>query len=207
MLIKNLKFLLCFAFLTSCIFVKNNDNKDEDRPAQQVQLTPKPVIIMSDELVRSSAGDMIAFLPQEWLFFDDEKKAPAEVFAIAVNRDYNLQAVFSEIRKTPQLEEKYNTGGLIGLADYCYDKKSKKTAGAVQIMSAITEIEQGTHRFAKYEISNSGGLTFVKSAVFKSNIDNFYEFSLIPMDIMGKPALGKEYYDAVFNSILATIKY
>ena len=54
--------------LQSCLFVKAPEQKG--RTGEDVDLSPLPEITMGDELVRSRPGDMIALLPEGWLFLD-----------------------------------------------------------------------------------------------------------------------------------------
>ncbi|TAL67908.1 MAG: hypothetical protein EPN82_12550 [Bacteroidetes bacterium] len=172
-----------------------------------VNLSPKPEIPMSDKLVRSKKGDIIAFLPQDWFFVDVEEKASADVFAVAVNPDYTLSAVFSTIRKNEVTDSVVIKEGLLGLARTSLSYHENKTAGAVKQLGRYSLIQLGTMSFAKYNFSNSSGALVTQTAVFKSSINQYYEFSLIPMNISGKPLPAQNEIDKIFNSIIATIQY
>ncbi|HLP27748.1 MAG TPA: hypothetical protein VK147_03845, partial [Candidatus Didemnitutus sp.] len=71
----------------SCLFVKAPEQKTD---VQNVALSPQPEIEMSDELVRTRAGDMIALMPKGWVFLDSKGDASADIVAIAVDPDYTL---------------------------------------------------------------------------------------------------------------------
>lgn len=202
---KYLYILTIMTFLNSCIIVKEKDQKEEVKTS--ISLSPKPEIEMSEQMVRTGIGDMIAFLPKDWFFVDGEDKAPAEVYAIAVNPDYSLCAVFSEIRKNEEIDEIVKKENLLGLGRISYEKLNKKSGGTVQLIGKFQNIVLGQKNFVKYEISNSAGAITSKVIVFQSEMKNYYQFTLIPMDVQGKPIPPKEELNKIFNSILATIKY
>jgi hypothetical protein len=202
---KYLYILTLISILNSCIIVKEKEQKEEVKTS--ISLSPKPEIDMSDQMVRSTLGDMIAFLPKDWFFVDGEDKAPAEVYAIAVNPDYSLCAVFSEIRKNDEIDEIVKKESLMGLARLSYEKHNKKSAGSVQLVGKFQNMVLGQKNFVKYEISNSNGAITSKVIVFQSDMNHYYQFTLIPMDIQGKPIPPKEEINKIFNSILATIRY
>lgn len=206
MIIKIIYFFLIFSiiFTSGCIVVKHRTVADE---VTLVNLSPKPEIPMSDKLVRSKKGDIIAFLPQDWFFVDVEEKASADVFAVAVNPDYTLSAVFSTIRKNEVTDSVVIKEGLLGLARTSLSYHENKTAGAVKQLGRYSLIQLGTMSFAKYNFSNSSGALVTQTAVFKSSINQYYEFSLIPMNISGKPLPAQNEIDKIFNSIIATIQY
>ena len=86
---KHLKYiyiiLLLPVILNSCLIVKYPESKEVH---STISLSPKPEIPMSDILVRSKQGDMIAFLPKDWFYVNVFEKASADVFAVAVNPEY-----------------------------------------------------------------------------------------------------------------------
>ncbi|MCX6148096.1 MAG: hypothetical protein NTW25_12745 [Candidatus Kapabacteria bacterium] len=202
---KYLYILTLISILNSCIIVKEKEQKEEVKTS--ISLSPKPEIDMSDQMVRSTLGDMIAFLPKDWFFVDGEDKAPAEVYAIAVNPDYSLCAVFSEIRKNDEIDEIVKKESLMGLARLSYEKHNKKSAGSVQLVGKFQNMVLGQKNFVKYEISNSNGAITSKVIVFQSDMNHYYQFTLIPMDVQGKPIPPKDEINKIFNSILATIRY
>jgi hypothetical protein len=196
--------LLLLSTLNSCFFVKVADNEE---PPQTYTYTPKPEIDMSEEQVRSRAGDFIAFLPKDWFFIDHEEKASSDIFAIASNPDYTLSAVFANIRDTEIPKELITKEGLYGLARTCFDKKMKKTAGNIKQVGKYTLIESGNHSFVVYEFTNNTGNVSTLSAVFISSLDKYYEFSIVPMEFTGRQIPTKNDIKKIFNSILATIQY
>ncbi len=201
---KYIAFILILTLMSGCIVVKHKTMVEEN---VEVTLNPKPEIPMSDKLVRSKKGDMIAFLPKDWFFVDVEEKASADIFAVAVNPDYTLSAVFSIIKKNDITDSIVAKEGLLGLARICLDRHEKKTAGAVKQVGKYTTIHLGTLSFTKFDFSNSSGSMVSQSAVFKSSINQYYEYSLIPMNITGKPLPSQIEIDKIFRSIMTTIQY
>ncbi|HEX3074826.1 MAG TPA: hypothetical protein VHP30_14530 [Ignavibacteriales bacterium] len=186
-----------------CIIVKNDGG--DDTPVV-LNLSPKPEIPMSDELVRSKKGDMIALLPQGWHYLNVEEDASSDIIAVAVNPDYNLSAVFSTIRNSDELDEVVTREGLLGLARQSLANHAKKTAGAVKQVGKYSTINMGSQSFAQYEFSNGSPL-ITKAVVFISSIDEYYEFALIPMNVSGKPLPSQPEIDKIFRSILTTVQY
>lgn len=190
--------------LNGCIIVKEKEAEDY---THIVNISPKPEIEMGDDIVRSKLGDMIAFLPKDWSFLDVEDKAPGEVFAVAVNQDYTLSAVFSEIRKNPGTEQTVEKEGLFGLARICLEKHQNKTAGAVKQVGKTSTVNIGPLQFCKYEFAATGGAIATQAVVFVSSVNEYYEFALVPMDFRAKPLPAQADIDKIFRSILATIQY
>jgi hypothetical protein len=200
-----IKILLILAIITlhSCIIVKNDTG--EDKPLV-LNLSPKPEIPMSDELVRSKAGDMIAFLPKGWFLIDVEEKASNDIIAVAVNPEYTLSAVFSSIRNSDELDNVVAKEGVLGLARYSLSKHSKKTAGAVRQVGKYSTINMGPFSFGEYEFTTGGSMS-TKVAVFVSSVDEYYEFALMPMNVSGRAMPGAPDLEKVFRSVLTTIQY
>jgi hypothetical protein len=201
---KYFSFILLITLFTGCIVVKHRTMVEENI---EVTLSPKPEIPMSDILVRSKKGDMIAFLPKDWFFIDVEEKASADVFAVAVNPEYTLSAVFSTIKKNEITDSIVAKESLLGLARISLDHHEKKTAGAIKQIGIYTTIHLGPLSFTKYDFSNSSGSLVTQTAVFKSSINQYYEFSLIPMNITGKPLPTQIEIDKIYRSIMTTIQY
>jgi hypothetical protein len=199
-----LPFLILF-LLSSCIIVKNTFNEDAILP--KINLSPKPEIEMSDEIVRSPKGDVIAFIPKDWFFVNIEEEASSDIIAMAVNPDYTAAAVFSSIRKTNIAEDIYQKDGLIGLARMSFDKRQKKSGGTVILNNNYNTLQIGALSFAKYEFSSPSINLISKTVVFKTEFDEYYEFSLIPMNITGKPLPDNSEFEKIFRSILSTIQY
>ena len=190
-------------FINSCIIVKN----DEESRVQKITLSPKPVIPMSDELVRSKAGDMISNIPEGWFFVEVEDKLSADIFSVAVNPDYTLAAVFSSYRKSGKNNDVVLKEGLLGLARLAYDKRFNKSGGSLKQYGKYSTLELGTLNFGRYDFLNEETNYPASSVVFISSLDNYYEFSLIPLKINQKMPPSKDDFENIFKSILATIQY
>jgi len=97
--------------------------------------------------------------------------------------------------------------GMLGVAKHSYTFKANKTGGKAQLSTDYQILEAGNLSFGKYEYSTTGGALLAKTAVFKTSLQNYYEFTLIPTDVIGKPYPSQLEQDKIFNSIVATIKY
>jgi hypothetical protein len=204
----NLNIIISLSFIfffTSCIIVKNVEKEEEADVVENQAL--KPEIAMSDITLLSQQGDMLAFLPKDWFFIDVTADASADVFAMAVNPDYTLGAIFSSIRKNELTDGAYLTEGLIGLARLSFEKHKRKTAGAAAQNGDFSLIQNGILKFAKFEFTTGNNMFPVIAAVFKTEIDQYYEFSLMPMNITGKPIPDKQEREKIFRSIMAMIQY
>ncbi|MFP4528358.1 MAG: hypothetical protein ACLFQX_07390 [Candidatus Kapaibacterium sp.] len=187
-----------------CIVVKHPDKPDV---APTVNLSPKPEIDMSDNLVRSERGDMIAFLPKGWFFIDVDMDVSSDVFAVAVNPDYTMGVVFSYIKSNDRTEQIVGKEGLLGLARLTFARHEQKTAGGVKLAGKYSEIEMGKNKFAQFKFAANPGDMATRAAVFRSSIGNYYEFALSPMDIKGEKIPTDEEFDRIFRSVLTTIQY
>lgn len=206
MKLMNIKYILFAALLvlSSCIVVKHDEQSDV---TPIVTLSPKPEIEMSDLLVRSKQGDLIALMPKDWFFVDVNDRASADVFAIAVNPEYSLSAVFAQIRPGSNSEDILNNEGLLGLARMSLNNKSKRTAGGIRQSGKFSPIEIGTKKFVSYDYTTSNGLINSRAIVFISTLNNYYEFALMPMDITSKPKPDSLEFDRIFRSIVSTIEF
>jgi len=208
-MIKTLKILLVIFvavfLLNGCIVVKNEDESKEYVPV--LHLSPQPDIPMSDVMIRSTQGDMLAFLPKDWFLVNVEESAPTDVIAVSVNPEYSMSAIFSQIRKTPQMDTTVAKEGLLALARLALDKRAKKTAGSVKHIGKYSTINMGPRIFAMYEFTNSDSSMTGTSAVFKSTLNEYYEMTVIPINLKGIVVPAKSDIDKVFNSILTTIHY
>ena len=197
--------LFLLQLLSGCIIIKHDS--DSNVEYQPLVLSPKPEIPMSDILVRSDRGDMIAFLPKDWFFIDLEDKASSEIFAVAVNPDYTLSLVFSLKKANARNDQIIEQEGLLGLARICFEKRQKKTAAAVKAVGKPYKIKFGNLEFVVYEFSSTGGAIRSKAAVFISSIGQSYEVAIVPMDFRGRPIPDKDEINKIFNSVLATVQY
>lgn len=200
--------ILFFLFIaSSCIVVKNDTYIEDSTEKQVINLSPKPLIPMSDELVRSSDGDMIAFLPKDWFFVNVLNETSAEVIAVAVNEDYTLSAVFSRMSPSSENNNIIRREGVIGLARIFYEKKLNKSAGSIKKIGNISKIELGPLEFGQYRYTAPSSADKCRSAVFMSNSGTYYEFSLVPMTFREKQLPTEVELDNIFTSILSTIQY
>ncbi len=208
-----LKRIIQFSFLcittilliNSCIIVKE-ESKPEQKVLPEVLLSPKPHIPMSEEIIRSIDGDMIANIPEKWFFVDVEEKVSSDIICFATNSDFTLGITFANIRNIPQVEEVFDNEGLIGIARISFNNRQKKTADAIKLVGDYNILQIGAFTFAHYDFINSNGL-LASSAVFKSEENNYYEFSLLQMNITGKILPDKLETQQIFESVLTTIQY
>ncbi len=195
--------LIAFA-MSSCIFVKYN-NSDDRQP--EMDLSPKPEIQMSDVIIRSAQGDMISFIPQDWFLIDVEERAASGLIAVAVNPDYSLSAVFSLIRSNNIMDKTIEKEGLFGLARMNLERHKRKTAGDIKLIGQYQPFSIGNKHFVKYKISTTGGALSSDIIVFMTETGNYYEFALMPMDVIGKPLPSRQDMDRIFDSIVASIQF
>jgi hypothetical protein len=174
---------------------------------QIIKMSPKPQLEMSDDLVRSKKGDMISNIPKGWFFVDVEEKSSSDVFSVAVNQDYTLAAVFSSLRKSDKIDLIIKKEGLLGLARISFDRRLNKSGGSLKQSGKYSTLELGTLNFGRYDFMNDDSFYAASSAVFISSLENFYEFSLIPLNFTKKAYPGKDEFEKIFQSILATIQY
>jgi len=206
MKLKSMLFSLIITVLlscNSCLVVKIED----DYTVQEIKLSPKPTIKMSDKLVRSAKGDMIAFLPEGWFFVDVEKNMSENIFAVAVNPDYTLTAIFSKADNNAKIDNIVETEGLLGLSRHFLNQKQSKTAGSVKQKGKFRSLFAGNLKFGNYQFTSSGGASSGNSAVFISSMNRYYEFTLMPMNLTGKSQPSQKEIQEIFDSILATIQF
>lgn len=198
-----LVFFLIF-FLNSCIVVKE---KEVDEREALLHISPKPEIALSEELVRSKIGDMIAQLPEGWFFVDISNRVSSNIFAVAVNPDYTLAAVFLQVHLDEKMRQTVEREDTFGLARVCLESHIQKTGGSVKQIGNFNAVNMGPNNFVEYEYSTTGGALSTKAAVFISRLNNYYEFALVRMNITGKPLPSKQDADMYFRSILTGIQY
>lgn len=197
--------LSLFLIANSCIVVIHEQKTYEIEP--EISLSPKPVLKMSETLIRSEKGDMIAFLPNDWFLVNVESKVSPDIIAVAVNPDYTLTATFSVLRNNELIKETVDKEGLFGLARLSLERRENKTVGLVKQIGKYQTINMGQQEFVKYEYSNTGGALLAKSAVFISSTGDYYEFSLVPINVLKNIMPSKRDIDDIFQSFLASINY
>lgn len=188
----------------SCLFVKAPQQSED---VQHIALSPQPQIDMSDELVRTRAGDLIALLPRGWVFLDTKGEASADIVSIAVNPDYTMSMVISSIPHGESTREMTEDEGMLGLARVAYQKHVRKSAGAVKLIGTYRTAELGPRRFGLYDFSMAAGGLRTRAAVCTSTLGNHYEIALVPLTVSGKDVPDNATQEATFRSILATVQY
>jgi len=197
--------LLISVSLVSCVVVKHEEEKTE-KPLI-LKFSPQPEMEMSDIMVRSDPGDMIAFIPDGWFLVNLENEAPSDVISVAVNKEYTLSVVFRKIKKDEAYSKVISKEGLLGLARLSLEQRVKKTAGSVQLAGKYSQIDMGPREFAKYEFTNADKTMSGVSAVFISSLDEYYEMTVIPMNLTGIVPTSQYEINRVFSSVLATVQY
>lgn len=204
MIIRYALLIACVLLLPSCLFVKAPEDKIV---VQNVALSPQPEIEMSDNLVRTKAGDLIALLPKGWVFLDTRTEASADIISVAVNPEYTLSMVVSSIPAAESSRERLANDGLIGLAQVAFQKHARKTSGAAKVVGSYRLAQLGARTFAGFDFSTTGGGMRTRCAVCTSSIGNHYEVSLVPLNITGRDLPDAQEQERIFRSILATVQY
>ncbi len=190
--------------LNACLFVKAPEHK---RQSEDAALSPQPEVEMSDELVRTQAGDLIALLPKDWVYVDTKNEISDDIIAVAANPEYTMTVVFSTIPHGTAVKDAFETEGLLGLARVAYAKHARKSAGATKLVGTYTIADLGTREFGLYAFNSGGGSMRTRCAVFTSTLGNFYEFALVPLTVSGRQIPGDAEQQKIFRSIVATIQY
>jgi hypothetical protein len=196
--------ILTLFYLSSCVVVKY-DKKQQEAP-QMIELSPKPQITMSNQVVRSDFGDMIAFLPEDW-FFVDLEDSRKNVFSTAVNQDYSLSLVFDELTKTDDLKRIIKNRDYSELGKFSLDEQKNRSNSRLTQINYFQEFQIGELKFITYYTTSTSGALLSRSAVFITEFGNCYRMTLLPMDILGKPIPSIDQMDVIFESILTTVKY
>jgi hypothetical protein len=194
--------LAAFVTIHGCFFVREKPQAE----SAVLTLSPIPEISMSDELARTPEGDMIALLPDNWRLIDVEGKASSDVFAVAVNPDYTLAAIFSRLRTVDRNDSLLARDGALTLARLGMARRERKTAGMARQTGKVSSITVGTRNFGSYQFTPDGVLQ-TQVAVFTSSLGQHYEFALTPVVATGKPLPDTDDIQRTFRSILATIQF
>lgn len=196
--------ILPLIFVSSCLVVKY-DKKEQEAP-QKIELSPKPQITMSDQVIRSDFGDMIAFLPEDWFFVNLEDSRD-NVFSTGVNPDYSLSLIFDELTKTDDLKRVIKNKNYEELGKISFEDQKNRSKAKLDLINVFKEIQIGDLNFMTYYTSTTSGALNSRSAVFITDFGNCYRVTLLPMDILGKPIPSNDQLDIIFESILTTVKY
>lgn len=194
---------LCLS-LQSCLFVKAPEDKVE---VHNVALSPQPEIEMSDNLVRTRMGDLIALLPKHWVFLDTKNEASSDILSVAVNPDYTMTMVVSSLPAAESAREKVAVEGLLGLARSAYQKHVRKTGGTAKLVGGYRIAELGARTFVGFDFSTAGGAMRTRCAVCTSSLGNHYEIALVPLNVTGRDLPDAQEQERIFRSILATVQY
>jgi hypothetical protein len=150
---------------------------------------------------------MISFIPDGWFLVNLEEDVSPNIIAVAVNPDYNISAVFSEIRSNAAVAETVEKEGLFGLARIAMAHRERKSGGNCKLFGKYQKINIGNQEFVKYQFTTTGGAILGRSAVFISSVGEYYEFGLIPMSVNNSPLPSSKDMEDFFNSFLTSIKY
>lgn len=200
--------IISFSFLfivsiNSCFIVIYPEKSDI---AQELKLTPKPELEMSDELIRSPKGDIISLAPIGFFLMDLNSKLENNVFSALVNSKYNAAIVFSEFITNEQTEKVFQEGGLIALARLSFDKRKNNSDAEPEMAGKYQIIKIGDLEFASYSYTTNKVVN-AKTAICRSRIGNIYEISVMPMLVNNNPIPEQIDIDKTFLSVLASIKY
>lgn len=204
-LIIGLAIQLLLAF-TSCIVVKYEGSPDDDSTQTIIELSPKPEIPISRSILRSEPGDLIAFLPEEWFFIEAKPDSLSSISAMAVNPDYSLGLVLSGLPKNNTTAEAYEQEGIAGIGKLSFGLHQAKATGNLKLAGKYKVTTIGSNNFCIYDMT-LGGDKIGKTAVLVTGSYNYYELSLIIMNIKEKPLPSEAEFNKIFNSILTTVVY
>lgn len=190
--------------LESCLFVKA-PKQDVHQP-EHAEPSPLPKLEMSDELVRTSQGDMIALLPKGWVLLDPGMSASESILVVAVNPDYSCSAVFSNVNLTASTQQTVAEDDLLGLARHAFSLHQRKSGGVTKLVDSYAIDTLGTRLFGTYSFTGTGGMR-TRCAVFTSTLGNHYQFAVVPLASSGREVPSDRLQEQYFTSILATIQF
>lgn len=171
----------------------------------EYQLAPKSTIQMSKKLVRLGKGEVIAAIPQKWSLIEPASPLSNEIKIIAVDENYSLSAVFSEVYVSSDQVEKIKNEGNIALANYSIFKQQSKANSPLSVLEQPKILNLQNQTFAVWVLQNSEGL-LSHNANFISTDGNFYQFSITQMNFTNFMASEKEIHQ-YFIAILLSIRY
>jgi hypothetical protein len=200
---------------TSCIAVKSTTEENAAVQGEQQEdpqkpkiptLSSKPSIQMSDDLIRSEAGDMVSNLPAQWFLMNTKTIAPQQIFAVASNPDYTLGLVYSLLNKEPAFDQTFQKEGIASIAKAALLRRERRNPYTKRL-GEVEEVMVGAKRFGLYKFTTDNGATVNRVAVFRSALGNFYECTMTEFPFTGRKIPAREESDIVFASVLATIDY
>ena len=197
-------FVLSFfiVLLHGCLFVKAPDK--QQTPVEHAKPSPLPLLAMSDLMVRSSTGDMVALLPEGWQLLNPD--GLDGTLALAVNTNYTVAAVFRTIPPAETILTGVRANGLHALAESVFEIRNRHS-GRQAVMAGTVHVDTvGTRVFGRvdYSVANRG---VIRCAVFQSTEQQLYEFALAPLTFTARQMPTDLELDQAFRSILSTIQY
>lgn len=197
--------ILCLGLLfvgQGCLFVR-----EEEEFFPPVELSPKPEVSMSDDIIRSKSGDMIAQIPSGWTFINHEGKSAHEIIAIAVNPEYTLSVVFSEIHFHGKADSLAASQDLYALIRAGIEKHISKSGNSVKQFGKANILNIGTRSLGYFEFGSKQMSLKTRAAVCTSTLGKFYELALVPLDVSGNQVPEESECAKIFRSIVATVQY
>lgn len=191
----------------SCIVIKEKDEIVKKEVESDYKPAMKSKMKMSDQLIRTEIGDVVVSTPNGWFFVEPDSRVSSDVFAIVVNQDYTLSAVFSHVKKTAELNAIVEQEGVIGLARMCFNKHSTRNSNGITLIDNYQDYELNKQRFGIYSFTKNKDNSFGQSAVFISGRNEYYEISLLSMNFVLNNLPLRTEFDDIFYSILTTLKY
>ncbi len=203
--------LLCsMAVLSLCVFESCFLFRSEPKVQAPDPALLQPQIAMSEEYVRSKPGDLLAFLPKGWFLVDVESKMSSDIVAVAVNPEYTVSMVVQNLRSDDQLRETVRSEGLIGLARSAFERRMRKTANGVRLLSPMDKLSYGSKNFGSYEFSIDAvdsTAQRARSVVLISALDNYYEVALVPTPVTTAKPPEEDEMRKIFHSILVRLQF
>ena len=197
--------VLSLCLLQACFLFRTEPKVQVPDPALL-----RPEIAMSEEFIRSKPGDLLAFLPKGWFLVDVEGKMSSDVLAVAVNPDYTLSMVVQTLRSDDLLQQTVAREGLIGLARAAFDKRARKTANGVRLLSPMDKLDYGTKHFGTYDFSidaTDSTAQRSRSVVLTSSLGNFYEVCLVPTPVTTAKTPEEDDMRKIFHSIVVSLQF
>jgi len=206
-----LVFFSVSAFTGCVVVVQKQPQTQQKTAAKEVerslrQLASKPVVVMSDEVVRSELGDMVSLLPAEWSLVNIETNMPVQVFSVAVNNQYTASLTYSVLRKEENFDQVFQKDGLIGIGKISASKRDTKMRN-IKRLGEFEEVVVGTKHFCLYRYTTDNGATLNRVAVFRSSFGNYYECTLSDLTFTGRKLTPREEMESIYVSVLATIDF